>query len=426
MNTDLLTFFSPRESRGGVIQVFTVQVEKMADIEILVYSPEKVDLSRPAVVSVASDKEYQALVKEIKNLLPPGGGILAQLQSHNGFTRTALTIFKGPNFKPPQKMLRLSPAGPPRFENIPEAVDVPMGDHLVVPATDEAEKRLAAFYDELKGFPADLASAILNVIRRPSLEWRIERIERALNRPAATWKEEQRSRARSGTFLEKLLRIAMRPIPVGPAIAAALLLTAGSLAAYDKLFTAPDAASQETGKKEEKIEDKNEGKPPDLDSEESGSNETTEEDTDITNLENSEKGFSDALQGSQNSAIKKLYQTYFKDQPESFWGMAKLQALQLELMREDDPLLGDATIPGAGKLRDLYQKNKGTLEAHQPALLLLAWSHCQQDEKAQFPKTSSELRNSLPLKPDLPCTDLNPEVVQPSLDALTEWVKDQD
>ncbi|HKI06092.1 MAG TPA: hypothetical protein VKK31_29200 [Thermoanaerobaculia bacterium] len=426
MNTDLLTFFSGRESHGGTIQVLTVEIEQVADVEILVYSPEKVDLSRPIAFSVPSDKEYRALVKELNTLLTPGGGILAQLQSHNGFTRAALTVFKGPSFKPPQKMLRLSPAGSTRFEKFMEPVDVPLGDHLVVPATAEAEERLASFYKGLNWFPADLESSILNVIRRPSLEWRIERIERALNQPAATWIGQHRTQR--ATLLEKMHHAVMWKIPIGPAIVAALLLTAGSLAAYDKLFAGPDATSHEEEKQDEKKDKKKETKNSELDSNGSDSAETEKEDTQPRKLADSERDFSDALRNSKNNAIQKLYQTHFKNQSESFWGIAKLHALQLSLIREDDPLLGDATIPGAKMVRDLYQKSKGPLKAHQPALMLLAWSHCQQSGEGRtpmFPQTSSELRKSLPLITNLSCEDLNSEPVVSDLDALTEWVRNK-
>jgi hypothetical protein len=429
MNTDLLTFFSPRDSRGGTIQVFTVQIGQVIQIEILAYSPKQVDLSRPDLVSVVSDKDYQSLVKEIKAVLTPAGGILAELRSHNGFTRTALTIFKGSSFKPPQKMLRLSPTGSTRFEEIQQSLDIPLGDHFVVPVTADAEKQLAGFYDDLKGFPTDLESSILNVIRRPSLEWRIERIERALNQPAATWAGQHRTKGE--TPLEKIQRAVMWKIPIGPAIVAVLILTAGSLAAYDKLFTAPDTASHGVEKQDEKKGERKKEKTAERDPKKTDGVDTKKENTDLRELADSESDFSDALRNSSSVAIGKLYKTHFKDQPESFWGMAKLQALQLNLIKEDDSLLGDTTIPGAQKVRDLYrnQKNKNTLKAHQPALMLLAWSHCQQSEKGRtptFPTTSSELRGSLPLTQSLSCEDLNSEDLVSDLDALTDWVKDHD
>ncbi|HKG32531.1 MAG TPA: hypothetical protein VKB22_02245, partial [Gemmatimonadales bacterium] len=106
-----------------------------------------------------------------------------------------------------------------------------------------------------------------------------------------------------------------------------------------------------------------------------------------------------------------------------------LQALQLSLIRKDDPLLGDVTLMAAGKIKDLYQKSTGTLKANQPALTLLAWSHCRQSGEGKttptFPATSSGLIESLPLKTSLSCGDLHPEDAAPGLDALTDWVKNQ-
>jgi hypothetical protein len=423
MTTDLLTFFHPGGSAGRD-STFSVQTGDSA-IEIWVFDRSgELDLSRFAAASAANDEEFKKLVSEIQGLLQPRGGIFFYAWNHNDVVRTRMYRTEAPGYALSRRMLRLSPSGDARFEDITGSADLAMGDHLIVPVSAEAEERLQSFCKELKGFPSDLETSILNIIRRPSLEWRIERIERTLSLPPAT--RTGQHRVKGATFLDKVHHAVMWQIPIGPAIAAALILTAGSLAAYGKLFTGPAAASQEMNKKDETTEKKKEEKPSEPESRETSSNEVEEEGTALTELADSEKGFSDALRGSENSAIKKLYQTHFKDQPESFWGIAKLQALQLDLMREDDPLLGDATVSGAGKMRDLYQKSKETLKRYQPALTLLAWSHCRQGGNGPFPKTSSELRDSLPLKTDLPCEDLNPEDAQAGLDALTEWVKDRD
>jgi hypothetical protein len=429
MNTDLLTFFSPRESRGGIIQIFTVEIGKGPEIEILVYSPERVDLSRPAAFSVASDKDYLALVNEIKALLAPGGGILAELQSHNGLTRTALTIFKSLGFKSPQKMLRLSPAGSPRFETIPESVDVPMGDHLVVPVTAEAEERLASFYEKLHGFPADLESSILNVIRRPSLEWRIERIERVLNRPAATWKEEQRSRARGGTFLEKLLRIVMRPIPVGPAIAAALLLTAGTLAAYDNLFD-----SGEKPKETEATPKVSNANTAAASTQENGEDPDPEEQEEPVHkdVDKSLGNLFTALQ--ENRELEKLYKSHFdthqdkpfEDSSPVALGIAKLQAVQLGLIKNDDAMLADQQLQAGTK--SIYASDAGNkaLAKNENTLELLAWSSCQRFGKPELPKTNTAPKAALIWATGRDCNHLKIENAAAGLDTLTDWVKDQD
>lgn len=249
MNTDLLTLFSVKRSRG-VIRIYEIGPPGNPDTQVLVYSPEKVDLSSHTAKGVLSDEEYKDFIREIRSSLAPRGGMIAQVSSHNGFVQAVLTPVKAQGYTPPSRVLRLGPVSLPRFEELPQKADLPFGDHLVVPVSAEAERRLEVFHETLDGFPSDLALSILNVIRRPSLEWRIERLEKHARQAQATWVEEQRSSVRRETVLGKLFHWFMWRIPVGPAIAG-LLLLAGAVAGYDWLSSTDDASA---GKAEQVME----------------------------------------------------------------------------------------------------------------------------------------------------------------------------
>ncbi len=232
--TDLLTFFQPEES-SGTASTFSVQASDGPEIEVWVFAREKVNLARFTNSTVSSEEERKNLHQEIQGSLQAGGGLLVYARPHNEVVKVQLFRVEVPGYVPPKRMLRLSLSGDAQFETITGNTDLEIGDHLLIPASKDAESRLNALRDDLKGLPSDLESSVLNIIRRPSLEWRIERIERTLSMPAATQAERQRSRTRKMTFPGRLYDLVMRPIPIGPAIATALLLMAGSLFAYDRL-----------------------------------------------------------------------------------------------------------------------------------------------------------------------------------------------
>jgi hypothetical protein len=423
MTTDLLTFFQPEES-SGTASTFSVGFSNGPAIEVWLFTREKADLSRFAKAAVSSDDEWKNLDREIQTALQPGGGLLVYAQPYNGGVKVQLLRREAPGYTPPKRMLHLNLSGNAQLEDIKSVVDLEIGDHLVLPVNDEAERRLTALRDNLKGLPPDLESSVLNIIRRPSLEWRLDRIERTLSIPPATRAEQQR--VRSGKLLDRLYDLVMRPIPIGPAIAAALLLMAGTLFAHNKFSYVSNNNGNEYADSKPK-------KPTPADFKEVTTTPKQPEPKKIKpeDLEASMDALFTALGTTDDQPIKGLYVAHFKDHqkdafksPDVSWGITKLQALELGFIDKNHPKfkLNDrlAWTDTETVYRD--EMNLSNLKENKNAVDLLAYTWCQPTNTPALPATS-KYEEPLPLKGT--CDDVKPEDAIPGLEALTDWVKKQ-
>lgn len=439
MNTDLLTFFSVKRSRD-VIRIYEVGPPGNPDTQVLVYSPEKVDLPSQTAKGMLSDGEYKDFLKEIRTNLAPRGGMIAQVSSHNGFVQAVFFPVKAQGYTPPSRMLRLGPASSPRFEELPQKADLPVGDHLVVPVSAEAETRLEVFHEVVDGFPSDLALSILNVIRRPSLEWRIERLEKHARQAPATWVEEQRSSGRRETFLEKLYRWLMWRLPVGAvagAVAVTLLLANGAVAGYHRLFgdepetegadETPGGTGFETPASPPANTPPRRPDPAEQPPAGSGGNGPTAPAEGEANVPSPLNELFKTLAASENEAIKTLYEKHLADPQGQIpgWGLAKLEALHLGIIDPDDPVLSDPTEWTA--VKDIYRSERGkeALASKKEASALLAWGSCTYFGKPELPATKNNTNPPLAFGTESDCRKLNLEDVRVGYQDLTDWVKEQ-
>ncbi len=134
----------------------------------------------------------------------------------------------------------------------------------------------------------------------------------------------------------------------------------------------------------------------------------------------------------KNKTIQKLYAAHLTDlhfwqagkPTPAFWGVAKLQALQLGITTDKDKMLTDPSAQT--KVKTLYGKpeSKEALKKNVQALNLIGWVACQGSKKPEFPATDID-PNPLPLPTDRTCDDLKPEDAVPGLEALTNWVSQQ-
>lgn len=420
MTTDLITFFHPDGSTGED-WTFSSQLEDAAAAEVWVFDRSgKADFSRFAAMKFPSKRELEG---EVLTQIQQSGGIYFCAYNHNGVIRGDMVKIECQGYAPPKRMLRLSPAAGTRFEDIAGRMDFAPGDHLVVPVSATAEKRLQDFCDDLDGFPADLQSLILNVIRRPSLEWRIHRLERTLSGlPVASQAAQQKERGQRGDFLDKLYDAVMWKIPIGPAIAALLVLFISVVAYYEYFAQGGGQAAAA-----EKI---NEDTEPEVSESLAGGEDTPaegtpQEDTDSQSLEESLKGLYTALQASKNADLKNLYEKHFSGQTNATtagWGMAKLQALQLGVIKPNDTILSRSDNPTA--VNTLYeQKALSAVREDDDSLSLLAWSCCKYFGKAELKGTAT--KEALPLENDLNCGNLNKTDALSGLETLTDWVEQQ-
>ena len=64
-------------------------------------------------------------------------------------------------------------------------VEIHPGEHILTPVDSAAQAKLSEFLDYLRHLPGDYESSMLNLLLRPSLEWRVSRIEDALKARAS-------------------------------------------------------------------------------------------------------------------------------------------------------------------------------------------------------------------------------------------------
>jgi len=423
MTTDLITFFHPDGSTGKD-WTFSLQLGNGETTEFWVFDRGgNADFSSFSARKVSSDKEIDRVANEVRTLIQESGGFYSYALDHNGVLRCRLVPIEAPGYAPPKQVLRLSPAAAARFEDITGKADLAVGDHLVVPISATAEKRLGDFCRDLDGFPADLKALVLNVIRRPSLEWRIHRIERTLkNLPPATQAEQQREQGRSGKFLNRLRRAIMRPIPLGPAIAAMLLLAGGTLFASHKLSSAKeegnDPAPTSATPSPENQSDKDPQSSPQSPSAEAG------EKADAL------KDLFEALKGSDDrSPLKKLYNSHFQGHDQApfngsspvVWGIAKLEAAQLGFLPMNNSLFGPP-LDQAGVKKIYTQKGTAALKNHKESKDLLVWSFCKAFGKPELNDKADDPK-PLALDKNIDCGNLESTMAEPGLKDLTDWVK---
>lgn len=428
MTTDVLTFFHPGPPEGSA-WTFTVRCGDLPPIEHWVFTPKGADPSRFAAASVSTEESLKRLGKDLETLLAQsGGGIFIQAQAHNNVVRIKLTTVPGERYAAPHEMLRLGAAGEPRFETLSQVVDLAAGEHLIVPVSRAAEEKLRTFYVGLKGLPTDLESSILNVMRRPSLEWRIERLERAMSLPPPTQAEWQRSRRRDETLVERVRRIFMWRLPVGP-VAAGLLLVAGSVAAFDNLREAEEAPQEPAAVS--KAPDTEGGRRP---------RSPVQAPVQKRPARGAEDGFRrsvnalvSALQEKQDPALNAIYEHHFRGHeadlfgPSSpaIWGVAKLLALQWRLLSPGDPTFSGADRQA--RVKQVFDTPAGAaaLRGSPPAARLLAWGLCKRYGQVAMPKTGGKPTDPYPVPVNMDCPDATPDDAQPGLEQLTAWIKQQ-
>ena len=420
--TDLLTFFHPTESTGSS-WTFPLRKEDMLVAQFWVFTWGEEDLSRFSNSTAASPEEFDALYSDLRSAIQQSGGIVVFAIDYNDVARVQIYRTAAPGYAPPETMLRLRPFGDATPEKITNKVDLEISDHLLLPVSRDSEARLNELRDNLKGLPSDLESSIINIIRRPSLEWRLERIERTLSLPSASQADQKQNRVRRDGLLEELYGYVMWKVPIGPAVVVALLFTAGVLFADYRLRpSAKDAGDGTTTTSKAAVTNSGARKagivtdPP-----------AAQSKVELKDFNSSLAALFSALKVSNKAGVKELYASHFKDHqkdpwntPDISWGITKLQALQLGLIQQDDSMLRDKLAQSSAK-RVYKGTNFELLENNEPASILLTYTWCQQSQRPELPKTRDE-PDPLLLPTKLHCDQITSGMAVPGLDTLTHWV----
>lgn len=169
--SELATFFRHRREDPGATYHNRWKTEKGVQ-EISVYCRKAVGSTffKPE----ESPRDLSAYQEAVKSR---GGGIIV-MSIGDGVSKTIeLRRVGANNYQLPQRFLMLPPGRPPFFCELDGSHKVSAASHLIVPADAEAEQRLQHFYDQLPWFSPDFEALVLNAIRKPSVDSRLDDLE---------------------------------------------------------------------------------------------------------------------------------------------------------------------------------------------------------------------------------------------------------
>jgi hypothetical protein len=170
---DVATFFRDREKDQGQTYQFDVESPKGMH-RFRVYAQRPFEF-RPQNRSDG--------LKELRSAVSTqgGGGVIVKAEDEAGSRILSVTRVASKSYQPPEHCTALSPGRPPTpFQMDGVGYKFPGGSHLVVPVDDESKQCLETFVGYLSFLSPDIESIVLNAIRRPSLDTRLNRVENRL------------------------------------------------------------------------------------------------------------------------------------------------------------------------------------------------------------------------------------------------------
>jgi hypothetical protein len=171
MRSDFVTFFGPRDHNGLV--AYQQQVESRSWFAYSVGDPSN------------------AVDADLVKVLQQQGGVIVQIDAQAaGAPKMIVGTWKGVGYEPPVALLVLHIDRGPEWLELKAGtreITLETGDHVMLPLDRNCQQTLENLRQNLEYLPLDYEMTILNVLRRPSLEWRVSRLERAIRsgRPAS-------------------------------------------------------------------------------------------------------------------------------------------------------------------------------------------------------------------------------------------------
>ena len=184
---DLLTFFRNRKQDCGKEWQMKVETESR-EIFVLFYS--KSPLSKSSYLSSLRSNAPTAYPQYRENLIQEiqknGGGLLVEAKFLDRGCEVSFLVLitedQNDTCQPPQNVFYIEYGG--HLEERPltgEPLSLPQFAHIVLPVDAEAEENFRFFRKYSSWFPADFETVMLNLLRKPSLDLRLERLERIID-----------------------------------------------------------------------------------------------------------------------------------------------------------------------------------------------------------------------------------------------------
>lgn len=168
---EIASFFRPREKHSG--ETYCVDIDSTR-----LYAYSRKPLQSRLLKQAADRKELDRAQTDLRSAISQsGGGVIVTATPETNDVRVGFDWI-GPNSDGGREFVVLSPGRPPRFDQGDQRLSA--GSHVVVPVDQDAEEALHQFIEDLAWLSPDLESLVLNSIRRPSIDARLNRVEHKL------------------------------------------------------------------------------------------------------------------------------------------------------------------------------------------------------------------------------------------------------
>jgi hypothetical protein len=210
--TDAATFFRDRQKDSG--ETYQLTLEGWKGIHrVSVYSQRPIESRALQDQSVPTQQDFDLAVKDLRNAITGNGGSGVIVIANDDERSRAFSVMRV-NAKAhgaPQGFVTLSPGLPAKFVSADanRGHKCAGGPHAIVRVNEEAQQRLQDFLGHLSWLSPDIESLVLNAIRRPSLDRRLDRVETRLFAQTS----EEALAAASQSLLGRIKSWMARPVP---------------------------------------------------------------------------------------------------------------------------------------------------------------------------------------------------------------------
>lgn len=439
---EIATFFRPRGKDAGATYHFSTTTEKGVHYEFSVYCRKFVQLKGLNLEETPRDWNANTYHDKLRNAVKGCGGGIIVKASGDGASRMLEVEHIGSG-NPPSRYALLAPGRPAYLHPIADKQNVPAASHAIVPVDEDSERRLVTFVEQLPWFSPDFEALVLNAIRRPSLDSRLDNVEAQLfgeTAEAARNEANARGWARFRIRMEKLLS---KSSTYGFAAAGVLVIlgAANAWILYDLNSRIPTSAVISAGGNKklavETTETSN-SNPADAPGTATSPlvgatqqllkeiNKKKATDKIKTLYESHFQGFADK-QSLSDGDIEKWFETQpspdGSDSRPLLWGLIKLQTLKTNPRQSDINYLQGAGKRSASKV--ILDNMRVKLGEDRVGQRLIAALSCRLGyENTQTPTLpKSDSSEALNLMPGTQCSDLTDEDIIKGLTQLTEFVK---
>jgi len=163
--TDLVTFFRPRKGGSNIYEFVA------GDANFAICTSAQ-------LASLPSREARPADVREWATSQIRTGGILVEITPETNNLRVELIA--GNNYQPPSRMLILPADREPKPERLNAELTFVPGSHYLIPCDAAAQEVLNDLVESLNYLSQDQQWTVLNALRRPNLELRVQLLETAL------------------------------------------------------------------------------------------------------------------------------------------------------------------------------------------------------------------------------------------------------